>query len=51
MSDRGWSRVGGFQNIKFGGHFIVISDKLIFDVSHRSWRGLWDRFGVILDVF
>ena len=51
MSDRTLSRVGRFQNIKFGRGFIVIPEKLIFDVFHRSWRGPWERFGTVLDAF
>ena len=31
--------------------FIVIPEKLILDVFDRSWRGPWDRFGIILDAF
>ena len=29
----------------------MIPEKLILDVFDRSWRGPWDRFGVILDAF
>ena len=50
---RDWAGVqpGRFQNIDFGRGFIVILEKLILDVFDRSWRGPWDRFGVILDAF
>ena len=27
----------------------MIPEKLILDVFDRSWRGPWDRFGVILE--
>ena len=29
----------------------MISENIIVDVSQRSWRGHWDRFGFILDAF
>ena len=29
----------------------MISDQICFYVSHRSWRGPWERFGTVLDAF